>query len=276
MTVPTVTLNDGHLIPQLGYGVFKVSNDEIVPAVTKALQVGYRHIDTAAIYGNEEGVGEAIRTSGIPRDELFITTKLWNDKQKPADAREAIRESLTKLGLDYVDLYLIHWPVPQYGEYVGAWETMQEFREQGLARSIGVSNFNPDHLDAIIAATNSVPAANQIEIHPTFAQPELVAYNDKLGIKTEAWGPLGQGRGELDNAALAEVAAEVGRTPAQVVLRWHLQRGVIVFPKSVTPSRIEENFDVFDFELSAEQIATIDAVNINKRGGADPAEFGRR
>jgi 2,5-diketo-D-gluconate reductase A len=276
MSVPTLTLNDGTTIPQLGYGVFKVSNDDIVASVTTALEVGYRHIDTAAIYGNELGVGQAIKDSGIPRDELYITTKLWNDSQRPEAARRAIESSLERLGLDHVDLYLIHWPTPMFGEYIGAWEVLQEFRAEGLTTSIGVSNFNADHLDAVIAATGSVPAVNQIEVHPTFAQPGLVAYNDSLGIKTEAWGPLGQGKGELDHPTLVKVAEEVGRTPAQVVLRWHIQRGIIVFPKSVTPSRIKENFEIFDFSLTDAQFDEIGSANVDKRGGADPETFDRR
>jgi 2,5-diketo-D-gluconate reductase A len=276
MNVPNLTLNDGHEIPQLGFGVFKVSNDDIVASVRTAIEVGYRHIDTAAVYGNEAGVGQAIRESGVARDELFITTKLWNDSQTPDKARKAIEKSLELLGLDHVDLYLIHWPQPMFGEYVGAWESLIAFREEGLTTSIGVSNFNPEHLDAVIEATGVVPAVNQIEVHPTFAQPELVAYNAKLGIKTEAWGPLGQGRGELDNPGLVAVAEEVRRTPAQVTLRWHLQRGIIVFPKSVTPQRIAENFDVFDFELTPEQVAAIDALDIAQRLSADPLTFDAR
>ncbi len=272
MTVPIINLNDGNQIPQLGFGVWQVSKDQIVPAVTKALEVGYRHIDTAAIYRNEDGVGEAIRQSGIPREDLFVTTKLWNNAQRPDAARAAIRDSLRRLGLDYVDLYLIHWPQAMFDEYVGAWETLLEFREHGLARSIGVSNFNPEHLDRIIAATSVTPAVNQIEVHPTFARTDIVAYNTSLGIKTESWSPLGRGP-ELHLPELVDVAAEVGRTPAQVVIRWHLQRGLIVFPKSVTPARIEENFDVFDFSLDADQMAAIAKLDSGNRTGGDPATF---
>ncbi|WP_028709186.1 aldo/keto reductase [Propionicicella superfundia] len=276
MNVPHLTLNDGHEIPQFGFGVFKVSNDDIVASVRTALEAGYRHIDTAAVYGNEAGVGQAIRESGIPREDLFVTTKLWNDSQTPGKARAAIEESLTRLGLDHVDLYLIHWPQPMFGEYVGAWESLIAFRDEGLTTSIGVSNFNADHLDAVIAATDVVPAVNQIELHPTFAQPDLVAYDESLGIRTEAWGPLGQGRGELDEPGIVAVAAEVGRTPAQVTLRWHIQRGIIVFPKSVTPHRIEENFAIFDFELTDAQMAAMDALDAGRRGGADPLAFTAR
>lgn len=272
MTVPIIPLNDGNRIPQLGFGVWQISTEQIVPVVTKALRVGYRHIDTAAIYGNEEGVGEAIRQSGVPREELFITTKLWNNAQQPDAARAAIRESLTKLGLDYVDLYLIHWPQPMFDEYVGAWETLLEFRDQGLTKSIGVSNFDPEHLDRIIAATGVTPAVNQIEAHLSFARDDLIAYNDSLGIKTEAWSPLGRGN-ELELPELVEVAAEVRRTPAQVAIRWNLERGIIVFPKSVTPARIEENFDVLDFTLDADQMALLSTLDAGNRTGGEPATF---
>lgn len=276
MNVPLVTLNDGHTIPQLGYGVFKVPDDEVAQCVRWALEAGYRHIDTAAIYGNERGVGQAIRESGIPRDELFITTKLWNDSQKPDKARAAIEGSLERLGLDRVDLYLVHWPQPMFDEYVGAWESLVKFRDEGLTTSIGVSNFQPHHLNVVIDATGVTPAVNQVEMHPTFSQPALLAYDHRLGIATEAWGPLGQGRGELENPGLIAVAEEVGRTPAQVALRWHLQRGVIAIPKSVTPARIVENMTVFDFKLTDKQLAAVERLDRDQRGGPDPETFDRR
>jgi 2,5-diketo-D-gluconate reductase A len=268
--IPTITLNDSNTIPQLGFGVWQVSTDEIVPAVSKALEVGYRHIDTAAIYGNEEGVGKAIADSGISRDELFITTKLWNDRH--GDAVAAAQESLDRLGLDYVDLYLIHWPAPANGRYVEAWEGLEEVRAKGLSRSIGVSNFLEEHLRRVVAEGSVVPAVNQIELHPTFAQTDLVRVNDEFGIKTEAWSPLGQSE-DLTNDTIARLADTYGRTPAQVIIRWHLQKGYIVFPKSVTPSRIEENFQVLDFELSADDVAAVGALDKGNRIGGHPDEL---
>ncbi|MGY4719263.1 aldo/keto reductase [Naumannella huperziae] len=268
--VPNITLNDGREIPQLGYGVWQVSGDEIVDAVGKALEIGYRHIDTAAAYQNEEGVGQAIRESGVPREELWVTTKLWNSRHD--DARAALEESLGKLGLDAVDLYLIHWPVAGQGQHVQAWESLVQAQRDGLAKSIGVSNFNDHHLREVIDATGVTPAVNQIEVHPTFTQPELIRLNDELGIRTEAWSPLGQAA-DLDNPVITELAEKLGRTPAQIVLRWHLQKGHIVFPKSVTPSRIEENFAVFDFQLTDADLAAIDALNADNRIGPDPETF---
>ncbi|GAA2095710.1 aldo/keto reductase [Microlunatus panaciterrae] len=270
--VPTITLNDGHQIPQLGFGVWQVSTEDIVPAVAKALQVGYRHIDTAAIYGNEEGVGQAIAESGIPREELFVTTKLWNANHAHHDAINAAQESLKKLGLDYVDLYLIHWPTPKNDNYVEAWKALEEIQANGWSRSIGVSNFQIDHLRRTIAESSVVPAVNQIELHPTFAQSDVVAVNDEFGIKTEAWSPLGQAE-DLNNATIQQLAETLGRTPAQVILRWHLQKGYIVFPKSVTPARIEENFNVLDFELSTDDVAAIDALDAGNRIGGHPDEL---
>ncbi|HYP46656.1 MAG TPA: aldo/keto reductase [Propionibacteriaceae bacterium] len=267
--VPTITLNDGHQIPQLGYGVWQVSTDDIVPVVSKALEVGYRHIDTAAIYGNEEGVGQAIAESGIPREELFITTKLWNDQHDRDQVMPAARESLKKLGLDYVDLYLIHWPTPTKNNYLDAWLGVEEVQQAGLARSIGVSNFQEDHLRLIIARSTVVPAVNQIELHPTFAQKDLVRVNDELGIKTEAWSPLGLGE-DLNDSSIGRLAQAYGKTPAQIIIRWHLQQGRILFPKSVTPSRIEENFNAFDFELTDSDLKTIDSLDRANRIGGDP------
>jgi 2,5-diketo-D-gluconate reductase A len=271
MTVPTLTLNDGHTIPQLGFGVFKVDPAETERAVSAALEAGYRHIDTAAVYRNEAGVGRAIAASGIPRDELFITTKLWNSEQGAATSRGAIEASLETLGLDYVNLYLIHWPRPDLDRYVETFQQLEQFKAEGLTRSIGVSNFHQPHLERILAETGTVPVVNQIELHPAFAQRALREFGEPRGILTEAWGPLGQGKYDLfGEQAVADAAAAHGVTPAQVVIRWHLQQGIIVFPKSSTPARIAENFDVFGFELTADEIAAIDALDRGQRVGADP------
>ncbi|GAB2705517.1 2,5-diketo-D-gluconate reductase A [Microbacterium marinum] len=271
MTVPNLTLNDGHTIPQLGFGVFKVDPAETERAVSAALEAGYRHIDTAAVYRNEAGVGRAIAASGIPRDELFITTKLWNSEQGAATSRGAIETSLETLGLDYVNLYLIHWPRPDLDRYVETFQQLEQFKAEGLTRSIGVSNFHQPHLERILAETDTVPAVNQIELHPAFAQRALREFGEPRGILTEAWGPLGQGKYDLfGEKAVADAAAAHGVTPAQVVIRWHLQQGIIVFPKSSTPARIAENFDVFGFELTADEVAAIDALDRGQRVGADP------
>lgn len=267
----TIQLNDGRDIPQLGFGVFQVDPAETESIVAEALKVGYRHIDTAAIYGNEEGVGRAIAASGIAREELFITTKLWNADQGTESAHAAIDLSLQKLGLDYVDLYLIHWPSPKRGLYVESWLALEAIKASGKARSIGVSNFQRSHLEEILDAGTEVPVVNQVELHPAFAQRELSEFARSKGIHIEAWGPLGQGKYELfDMPPVAEAAAAHGKSPAQVVIRWHLQTGNIVFPKSSTPDRIAENFDVFDFELSAEQMAAIDGLDQGLRVGANP------
>lgn len=269
MTVPNITLNDGNTIPQLGFGTWQVADDVAETSVTAALAAGYRHIDTAAIYGNEEGVGRALAAAGIPRDELFITTKLWNDKHRKDDARKAIETSLSKLGLDHVDLYLIHWPATGFpGLYVEAWDALQEFKAEGLTRSIGVSNFNPEHLATLRGAT---PAIDQIEMHPTFGQHQLRDSLLTAGIRPEAWSPLGQSK-DLDDPVIGRIAAQLGRSPAQVIIRWHLQLGTVVIPKSVTPSRIISNFDVFGFELSDEQVAAISGVDIGTRLGGDPEQ----
>ncbi len=269
---PSVVLNDGNVIPKLGFGVFQVSTDDAVAAVTKALEVGYRSIDTAAIYGNEAEVGRAIAEFGLPRDEVYITTKLWNSEQGYDSTLRAFDESMTKLGLDYLDLYLIHWPCPAGDRYVDTFRAFQALKSQGRIRSIGVSNFNTDHLERVIAETGEVPVVNQIELHPYFAQSELRAFHAERGIATEAWSPLGQGA-ELKDPVISEIAQQTGRTPAQVVIRWHLQLGNIVIPKSVTPSRIEENFDVFSFELSVEQMQRIAALDNDTRIGGDPLEI---
>lgn len=271
--IPQVQLADGNTIPQLGFGTWQVPDEEAYRSVLEALRVGYRHIDTAAIYGNEEGVGRAIAESGVARDEVFVTTKLWNDMHKTDDARRGIETSLEKLGLDYLDLYLIHWPATvKYGdEFVQAWDAMQEFKAEGLVRSIGVSNFHPEHLDKL---NGEVPVIDQVEIHPTLAQTELRSELDRRGIKVESWSPLGSGA-DLKNETIGAIASQLDKSVAQVIIRWHLQHGLIVLPKSVTPARIAENFDVFDFELSDDHMSTIDGLDANNRTGADPrtAEF---
>jgi 2,5-diketo-D-gluconate reductase A len=270
-SVPTITLNDGHTIPQLGFGVFQVEPTETTRIVSDALEVGYRHIDTAAIYGNEEGVGKALAASGIDRSDLFVTTKLWNDKQGTQSALDAFDESLDKLGLDHVDLYLIHWPSPANDRFVESWKTLAKIRESGRARSIGVSNFLVPHLERIISETDVVPAVNQIELHPAGQQADVAAFSRQHGIQIEAWGPLGQGKYPLLEETVVTAAAEAhGKTAAQVIIRWHLQTGNIVFPKSNRRERMAENFDVFDFELSNTEIATITALERGGRVGSHP------
>lgn len=271
MTVPTITLNSGASIPQLGFGVFKVDPAETERIVTDALEVGYRHIDTAAIYGNEEGVGRAIAASGIPREELFITTKQWLTEQSSDKSRPAIEASLEKLGLEHMDLYLLHWPAPDNDLYVDAWRALEQFQEDGLTRSIGVSNFLVPHLERLLAGTDVVPAVNQIELHPAYQQPGATAYCRGKGIAIESWGPLGQGKYPLfTEEVVADAAENHGKTPAQVVIRWHLQSGLIVFPKSDRRERMEENFDVFDFELSEGELAAITALERDGRVGPHP------
>ncbi|MFZ2529169.1 MAG: aldo/keto reductase [Rhodococcus sp. (in: high G+C Gram-positive bacteria)] len=274
--VPNVTLNDGRTIPRIGFGVWQVPDDECFTAVTSALAVGYRSIDTAAIYGNEVGTGRAIASSGISRDDLFVTTKLWNSAEQPWTRDRVLTEfdaSLDRLGLDHVDLYLIHWPRPMREDYRTIWQTFTELNADGRARSIGVSNFQPEQLRTIIDDTGVVPVVNQVEVHPDFAQTELRAVHDELGIVTEAWSPLGQGRGLLDDPTLARIALEHGRTAAQVALRWHLQLGNVTIPKSVTPHRIRQNLEVFDFELGADDLEAIAALDTGNRLGGDPATF---
>ena len=267
-TQPTISLNDGNVIPQLGFGVWQVPNKEAAKVVGTAISTGYRSIDTAAIYGNEIGVGKAIAASPVQRTQLFITTKLWNDQH--TNARSALNESLSRLGLDHVDLYLIHWPKPRQNAYVKAWKALVKLKEEGRAKSVGVSNFTVSHLKRIIDATGVAPSVNQIELHPRFQQKELAAYHTEHGIITESWSPLGQGT-LLENPTLKALAQKHGRTPAQVVIRWHLDRGYIVIPKSVTPTRIRENFDVFDFSLDADDLAKIAALDRRDgRIGPDP------
>ncbi|MEU2206541.1 aldo/keto reductase [Streptomyces hygroscopicus] len=271
--VPFITLNNGVRMPQLGFGVWQVPDDEAQVAVRHALDAGYRSIDTAAIYGNEEGTGKALAASGIARDELFVTTKLWNGDQGYDSTLRAFDTSLTKLGLDYVDLYLIHWPLPQTDKYVDTWKAFEKIYSEGRAKAIGLSNFHPAHIQRLLSETSVAPAIDQIELHPQLQQAELRAFNARHDIATEAWSPLGQGKGLLDNPTLAAIAKKHGKSPAQVVLRWHLDLGNVVIPKSVTPSRIKENIDVFDFELDSEDLSAISALDSGNRLGPDPETF---
>lgn len=267
----SITLNNGHQIPQLGLGVFKVDDDECERVVSDALEVGYRHIDTAMIYRNEAAVGRAIASSGIPRDELFVTTKLWNTDQGSDTSRAAYELSLELLGLDYVDLYLIHWPGPLRNAFVESWAVLEELHHEGLATSIGVSNFQPDHLQRILDSGSVVPVINQVELHPAFQQRTLRAFQEPLGVITEAWGPLGQGKYEVaELPGLAEIASAHQCSMQQVILRWHLQEGLVVIPKTVRKERLVENLGVFDFELSPEEMAQMAAMDAGNRVGSDP------
>ena len=269
----SVTLNTGDQIPQLGLGVFKVEDDVCEQIVLDALEVGYRHIDTAMIYRNEAAVGRAIASSGIARDELFVTTKLWNSDQGATATPEALATSLELLGLEYVDLYLIHWPAPLRDEYVASWLALEELHQQGLARAIGVSNFEPEHLERVLDEGSIVPAINQVELHPAFQQRKLRGFQEPLGIITEAWGPLGQGKYELsDMPGLTEIAQAHGKSIQQIVLRWHLQEGVVVFPKTVRKERMIENLSVFDFELSPEEMTALAAMDADQRVGTHPMD----
>jgi 2,5-diketo-D-gluconate reductase A len=269
--VPSVQLNDGNEIPQLGFGVFQIPPQETAKAVGIALDVGYRHIDTAEMYGNEREVGEAVRASGLARGEVFVTSKLNNGDHRADDARRAFDRTLSELGFDYVDLFLIHWPLPTLydGDYVSTWRTLEQFKQDGRARSIGVSNFQVDHLERLAAETEVVPAVNQIELHPYLLNEEVRSYGESHGIATEAWSPSAKGA-VLDDPAITEIAERLGRTPAQVVLRWHIERGSIVFPKSTTPERIRENFELFDFELDAGDADRIDALDRGEAGRTGP------
>jgi 2,5-diketo-D-gluconate reductase A len=271
-SVPAVTLHDGVEIPQLGFGVFQIRPEDTQEALEEALEVGYRHIDTAAAYRNERGVGAAIAASGIPRDEIFVTTKLWNSHQGYETTLGAFRKSLDRLGLDHVDLYLIHWPVPTEGRALETWRAFERVHEEGRSRTIGVSNFRIDDLEMLEQQAFIQPTVNQIELHPHFPQPELRAWHEEHGIATESWSPLAQGE-LLVNETIAGVAARHDRTAAQVILRWHLQLGNVVIPKSVTPKRIRENFELFDFELSEEDMTEIAALDVGQRIGPDPATF---
>ena len=267
--VPSLILHDDVAIPQLGFGVWQIRGADTERAVGEALATGYRHIDTAAAYGNEEGVGAAIRASGIPREEIFVTTKLWNGDQGEEEAREAFAVSLERLGLDYVDLYLIHWPLPDAELIVETWKAFEDFFDDGRARAIGVSNFRVDDLEILAEETDVRPAINQIELHPRFQQTELRRYHAGHGIATEAWAPLAQGD-LLDDPVLEGLAAAHGKSVAQVILRWHLQIGNVVIPKSVTPERIRENIELFDFELDDGEMAEIAGLDRGVRIGADP------
>jgi 2,5-diketo-D-gluconate reductase A len=270
-SVPTIELNDGNEIPQLGFGVFQVPPAETAEAVAHALEAGYRHIDTAQMYGNERGVGEAVRASGLARDKVFVTSKLNNGFHRPDDARAAFDRTLEELGFEHVDLFLIHWPLPTLydGDFVSTWRTMEEFKADGRARSIGVSNFQVAHLERLAAETETVPAVNQIEAHPFFHNDDVRAYGAEHGIATEAWAPIAKGK-VGDDETIRAVADEVGRTPAQVALRWHIQRGDIVFPKSVTPARIVENFALFDFELDDDQMERVGSLDRGEDGRTGP------
>ena len=272
-SVPTITLNNGVTIPQLGYGTFQVPPDETKDAVLTALEVGYRHIDTAQGYGNEKGVGDALAASGLARDEVFVTSKLNNSHLTREDALESFDRTLEALGSDHVDLFLIHWPLPTTSDYVARWRALEEIYASGRTRAIGVSNFQVNHLNRLLAEATVVPAVNQIEIHPYLTNETVRAADTEHGIATEAWSPIAKGE-VLDDAVVQRIAAETGRTPAQVVLRWHVQRGDIVFPKSVTRSRIEENFAIFDFELSPTDVAALSALDRGYRTGPDPDAFG--
>jgi 2,5-diketo-D-gluconate reductase A len=275
-TVPTLQMNDGRSIPQLGFGVFQIPQEETERAVSTALQAGYRLIDTAQGYENEEGVGAALAASDVPRDEVFVTTKLTNSEQGYDTTMAAFDASMTKLGIDVLDLFLIHWPLPMFDQYVDTWRAFEKLQAEGRVRSIGVSNFEIEHLERLAAETDVVPAVNQVELHPQFPQAELRAYHAEHGILTESWGPIGQGKGLLENEHIQAVAEVKGRTPAQVVLRWHIQLGLVVIPKSVTPSRIAENFALFDFELDDDDMATIAKVDAGERLGSDPNTFAMR
>ena len=273
-SIPDITLNNGQTIPQFGFGVFQIPPDDTADAVATAIEAGYRHIDTAEMYGNEAGVAEGIARSGVPRSDIFITSKLNNGFHEPDAARTAFDATLKALGSDYVDLFLIHWPLPgRYnGDFVSTWKTLEEFYREGRARSVGVSNFQPHHLRRLHQETEIIPAVNQIEVYPYFTQDDVRAFCAEHQIEIEAWAPLGQGA-VLDDPVIASIAERAGKTPAQVVLRWNIQRGDIVFPKSVTPARIRENLDIFDFELSGADVEDITLLNKDARQGPNPDDF---
>ena len=273
---PDIQLNDRHSIPQLGFGTYQVKPDDTVATVLRAFEAGYRHIDTAEMYGNEQQVGEAIKHSGLERSDIFITSKLNNGLHKPEDARKAFAETLQKLGTEYIDLFLIHWPLPGLyrGDFVATWKTLEEFKKDGRAKSIGVSNFQVDHLERLAEECEITPAVNQIELHPYFQNSKVAHYGAEHGIVTEAWSPIAQGA-VLEDEALMGIAEQVGKTTAQVTLRWHIQKGYVVFPKSNTPARITENYAIFDFELSDGQMAEIDGLEKGEAGrnGPNPDTF---
>jgi 2,5-diketo-D-gluconate reductase A len=272
MTVPTITLNNGVQIPQLGFGVFQIDPSDTKKATETALEIGYRHIDTAQMYGNEKEVGQAVAASGLDRADVFVTSKLNNDSHGPTIALEAFDRSLDALGFDYLDLFLVHWPMPDVLDYVETWKAMEQIYESGRAKAIGVSNFQPHHLRRLHAETTITPAVNQIEVHPYLTNDEVRAFDAEHGIATEAWSPIAQGK-VLDDPVIERIAEAHSKTPAQVTLRWHIERGDIVFPKSVTPSRVKENFEIFDFELSADEHSDITDLNRNERTGPDPDTF---
>jgi 2,5-diketo-D-gluconate reductase A len=271
VAVPKIQLNNGVTIPQLGFGVFQIPPNETEKTVSTAFEIGYRHIDTAEMYGNEKEVGDAVRASGLPRDEVFVTSKLNNGFHQPDEARRAFDGTLKALGLDQIDLFLVHWPLPTLydGDYVSTWKTLIEFTRDGRARSVGVSNFQVAHLERLAQETDLVPAVNQIEVHPYFTNEEVRAYGNQHGIVTEAWSPIAQG-GVLKDEVITKIAERVGKSPAQVTLRWHVERGDVVFPKSVTPARIKENFELFDFELTDEDIDAIAALDRGEKGRTGP------
>lgn len=268
------TLNNEVNMPMLGLGVYKVEDGDVtVDTVKAALDAGYRLIDTAAIYQNEESVGQAIRESGIPREEIFVTTKLWNEFHGFDEALQAYQDSLDRLGLEYVDLFLIHWPMPRHGKFIETYKALEQLYEEGRVRAIGVSNFEIEHLEQIIQSCSIVPAVNQVEIHPYLSQKDLIAFCKRYDIQIQAWSPLMKGRAALEDDTIVEIANRHGKSPAQVILRWHLQNGVAVIPKSVTPSRIQENIQVFDFTLTENEMVAMDALNRHERTGSDPKEM---
>lgn len=275
MAVPNIELNNGVLMPQLGFGVFQVPDDQAESVVRTALQCGYRSIDTASLYGNERGVGRAVTGSGVPREELFVATKLWNDDQGYGPALDAFTASLQRLNLEYVDLYMIHWPKPSLDKYVDSWRALEQLYRDGRVRAIGVSNFQPAHLQRLFDETDIVPAVNQVELHPYLQQRQLRDFDAAHRVATEAWSPLGQGQA-LAEPVIRAIADRCGKTPAQVVLRWHIQLGNIVIPKSVTPARIEQNIEVFDFELDDEDLRAIGDLDSGMRIGPDPDELSER
>ncbi|MEV8374024.1 aldo/keto reductase [Kribbella sp. NPDC056861] len=271
--IPTLKLNNGVEMPQLGFGVFQVPDAETTAAVTTALEAGYRSIDTAAVYGNEAGVGKALAASGLAREELFITTKLWNADQGYEEALAAFEHSRGLLGLDYLDLYLIHWPAPELGKYADSWRALEKLYADGVVRAIGVSNFQPAHLEQLATGSSVVPAVNQVELHPYLQQHAVRAYGNEHGIATEAWSPLAKGGSLLSESAVTTLATKYDRSPAQIVLRWHLQLGNVVIPKSVTPARVRENFAVFDFELTTADLESLAGLERGERTGPDPDTF---
>ena len=274
MNAPTILLNNNNTIPQIGLGTSPLNDEQVAPIVVAAIEAGYRHIDTAYRYNNERGVGQGIRDSGIDRESLFVTTKLDGPFQGNDRAIGGLDESLRRLGLDYVDLLLIHWPLPQCDEYVSTWKTFEKLVAAGKARSIGLSNFKPAHIDRLLTEATIRPTVNQIQLHPRITRPEQRAYNLKQGIVTEAWSPLGAGSDLLDNSTLAAIAAKYGKTPAQVVLRWHIELGMAAIPRSANPSRIAQNIDIFDFALSSDEVATISALDTGDEQGVDSDRTG--